>query len=45
MRDFTKKEIEIISKALIEYENNNYESEDNEWQETINNLITHFKGL
>lgn len=36
---FTEQEIEIIKKALVEYEDNHYETEDEKWQETINDLI------
>jgi hypothetical protein len=39
---FTNTEIEIIKKALVEYEENHYETEDDEWQRIINNLIEYF---
>ena len=35
----TKEEIEIIRNALVEYEENHYESESQGWQYKINNLI------
>ena len=34
---------EIIYNALVEYENNHYESENDKWQETINDLIKEYK--
>lgn len=37
--DFTKEELDIISKALDEYEANNYGFKDNHWQKKVNNLI------
>ena len=33
---------EMILKALIEYEENNYNSEDEEWQKQINKLIEEY---
>lgn len=33
---------EIILKALEEYEENNYMSYDNEWQENVNRLISEY---
>lgn len=38
---FTEQEIVIIKKALIEYEENHYEAEDDKWQEIINDLISY----
>lgn len=38
----TNTDIEIIKKALVEYEENHYETEDDEWQKIINNLIEYF---
>jgi len=35
---------EIILEALIQYEENNWESEDDEWQDTINALISEYRG-
>lgn len=43
MKDFTNKQIDIIKNALVEYEENHYMTEDNEWQNEINNLISYFK--
>lgn len=45
MKQFTEKEINIIKNALIEYEKNHYEMEDNIWQDIINNLISYFKHM
>ena len=41
---FTAKEIDIIKNALVEYEEIHYSTEDDEWQNTINDLISYFKG-
>lgn len=38
-------ENEIILKALVEYEENNYMNYDDEWQKKINNLISKYKEL
>lgn len=35
---------EIMLDALIEYEENHYESEDNEWQKQINKLISQYRN-
>lgn len=35
---------EMILQALIEYEENNYEMEDDEWQKQINSLISDYKN-
>lgn len=43
MKNFNTEEIEIIKNALIDYEANNYETNDEKWQKTINSLITYFK--
>lgn len=37
--DFTKEELDMISKALDEYEENHFESESDKWQVKINNLM------
>ena len=42
MKELTKKDKEIIKKAIIEYERNHYESENQEWQDVINKLIERF---
>lgn len=34
---------EIILEALIQYEENNWESEDDEWQQKVNKLISEYK--
>lgn len=34
---------EIIYKALIEYEENHYEMEGEEWQKQVNKLIKEYK--
>lgn len=39
----TKKEVDIIKKALIEYEENHYKSENNQWQKRINKLFNNLK--
>ena len=44
MKNFNTEEIEIIKNALIDYEENNYETNDEKWQKTINSLITYFKN-
>lgn len=36
-------ENEIILKALVEYEKNNYMNYDDEWQQKINDLIGKYK--
>lgn len=36
-------EDEIILEALIQYEENNWESEDDEWQQEVNKLISEYK--
>jgi hypothetical protein len=36
---YKKEELEMILKALTEYEKNHYESESNKWQVKVNNLI------
>jgi hypothetical protein len=41
---YSGKEIEIIIKALTEYENAHYNSNDEQWQRTINKLLKYFKG-
>ncbi len=38
---FTEQEIAIIKKALIEYEENHHQSEDDKWQEIMNDLISY----
>lgn len=35
---------EMILQALVEYEENNYESEDDKWQRQINRLISDYKN-
>lgn len=35
---------EMILQALIEYEENNYEMEDNKWQRQINKLISDYEN-
>lgn len=35
---------EMILQALIEYEENNYEMEDDKWQRQINKLISDYKN-
>lgn len=42
-KHFTKEELEIIKTALIEYEENHYETEDRQWQRTINSLIGYLR--
>jgi len=37
--ELNKKEVELVKKAIIEYEENHYESESNLWQVKINKLI------
>lgn len=34
---------EMIYKALVEYEENHYEMEDDKWQKQINKLIKEYK--
>ena len=34
---------EMILEALREYEENNYESHDNKWQEQVNDLVVKYK--
>ena len=36
--NLSKKEWEILDKALVEYEKNHYESEDDKWQDIVNSL-------
>ena len=43
MKKFTEKELEIIKNALVEYEENHYEMENDVWQDTINGLISYFR--
>ena len=45
MKNFTAKEIEIIRKALDEYEENHYEYEDGNWQRTMNDLTSYFRNV
>lgn len=42
--EFSLQENEIIKKALVEYEENHYEMEDDVWQESINGLISYFNN-
>lgn len=35
---------EMILQALIEYEENNYEMEDDKWQRQINKLISDYEN-
>lgn len=35
---------EMILEALVEYEENHYESEDDEWQRQINRLISDYEN-
>lgn len=35
---------EIILQALVEYEENHYESEDDKWQRQITRLISDYKN-
>ena len=35
---------EIILMALIEYEENHYESNDDEWQKKVNDLIASYRS-
>ena len=35
---------EMILQALIEYEENNYETEDDKWQRQINKLISDYEN-
>ena len=37
--NISKQEKVILKKALVEYEKNHYEYEDEDWQKTINSLI------
>ena len=41
---FSKKDLEIIKEAIIEYEANHYSTKDDEWQDRVNNLITILKN-
>lgn len=34
---------EIILEALIQYEENNWESEDDKWQDKVNDLIDEYR--
>jgi len=36
--NFNKKQLEILNKAVKEYEENHYDMEDDKWQEEINTL-------
>ena len=45
MKNFTEKEIEIIRKALYEYEEAHYEYEDGQWQNIINDLTSYFRNI
>lgn len=36
---------EMILKALVEYEDNHWETEDDDWQEQINNLISRYAKM
>jgi len=37
--NFNRKELDILLKATTLYEKEKYDSEDEKWQKTINNLI------
>lgn len=37
-------ENEIILNALIEYEENHFETEDEEWQKKVNNLLDDYQA-
>ena len=42
---FNEEELKIIKKAVDEYEENHYESNDIKWQNTIDKLIDKLSGV
>lgn len=40
-----KKEQKTLYKAITEYEENHYETEDDKWQDIVNNLSIKLRGL
>ena len=43
--NLNNEEIEIITRALLEYENAHYQSENTDWQIIINNLFIKLKEV
>ena len=37
--ELNEEEVKILKNAINEYEENHYESEDDKWQYTINNIV------